>query len=261
MIAILNRLAMFVASTGPLDPTPQDPDEIRTAACRLVATKAECAPATPKPLPSPSAPNLDAGGITVLDLLLKLVLIAGVGALLYLLFRLALNRWPSLRRRAAAPDDDEVDPDDDHLVGTVIIDRSREPKSWRQLADEHRAKAEFREALRCRYRALVGDLARRGLLDEIPGRTTGGERRQLKASNPEVAVAFGEAADIFDDAWFGHLSADIAHDDRLRVLDADVLRRATNLAHRVPRAYDAYGLAGADDANDANDASHQSQLV
>ena len=42
----------------------------------------------------------------------------------------------------------------------------------------------FRDAIRCRYRALVGDLARRGMIDEIPGRTSGEERVQMAAAAP-----------------------------------------------------------------------------
>ena len=105
------------------------------------------------------------------------------------------------------------------------------------FAERHRAEGRFRDALRCRYRALVGDLARRGLLDEIPGCTTGEERRQLRVTSPNAVPFFGEAADIFDGAWYGNVSVDASDDDRFRQLDRDVLANSTSMPHRVPRSY------------------------
>lgn len=120
----------------------------------------------------------------------------------------------------------------------MAIDRSREPRGWRDEADSHSAAGRYRDALRCRYRALVGDLARRGLLDEIPGRTTGEERRELYASAPNALPAFREAADLFDAAWYGWIPVDASDDARFRQLDIDVLAAATPLPHRVPRTYE-----------------------
>lgn len=168
--------------------------------------------------------------------LLWVLLIAVVLALVYVAVRYLSDR--QARASKDPGDDDDVDPDDDALVGTVVIDRSREPKGWRGEADEHRAAGRYRDALRCRYRALVGDLARRGLLDEIPGRTTGEERRQLRASAPDAVQFFREAADLFDGAWYGHVTVQAADDDRFQQLDREVLARATAMPHRIPRSYE-----------------------
>jgi hypothetical protein len=59
--------------------------------------------------------------------------------------------------------------------------------------------------LRCRYRALVADLATRGLVDEIPGRTTGEYRRELASSLPSALDEFSGATDLFERAWYGEV--------------------------------------------------------
>jgi Domain of unknown function (DUF4129) len=109
---------------------------------------------------------------------------------------------------------------------SVVVDRSREPADWRAEADEHARHGRFRDALRCRYRALVGDLARRGLLDEIPGRTTGEERDQLRATAPVAANEFGVATDLFDRAWYGDEPTGSGEDDRFRSLADAVMAKA-----------------------------------
>jgi len=220
--------------SDPLGPVSQNPDEVRDAACRLVATNSVCNPAGPPNTVAPRPTPISAGGVSgFLGLLLWVLLIAVVAAAIWVAVRFFVDR----RRSASGLGEDVADPDDDALVGTVIIDRSREPRGWREDAERHRAEGRFRDALRCRYRALVGDLARRGLLDEIPGCTTGEERRQLRVTSPNAVPFFGEAADIFDGAWYGNVSVDASDDDRFRQLDRDVLANSTSMPHRVPRSY------------------------
>ncbi len=220
--------------TDPLGPVSQDPDQVRDAACRLVESRDVCSP--------PAAPDTivarttgASGGGGLLGVLLWLLLIAVVIAIAYVGFRYFAERSSKSK---PVGEDDEADPDDDALAGTVIIDRSREPRGWREEADRHRAEGSIRDAPRCRYRALVGDLARRGLLDEVPGRTTGEERRQLRTSAPNAVPFFREAADLFDAAWFGHVTVGVADDDRFQSLERDVLANAAALAHRLPRSYE-----------------------
>jgi hypothetical protein len=114
----------------------------------------------------------------------------------------------------------------------VVIDRSREPSDWRAEADEHARHGRFRDALRCRYRALVGDLARRGLLDEIPGRTTGEERGQLRTNAPVAAPEFTDATDMFDRAWYGDEPTGADEDERFRSLSDTVMAKTTTGATR-----------------------------
>ena len=219
---------------GPLDPVPQDPDDIRNAACRIVASKSTCDPPQP---PKPINPPVPPGGFSLVGSLLQLLLVAAAVALIYLIIRLVLGLPPLSRRPRAESDPSDELVDDDQLVGTVIIDPSREPADWRAEADQHRSAQRYRDALRCRYRALVGDLARLGLLDEIAGRTTGEERQQLAVSAPAIGAEFIAAADLFDDAWFGHIQVGVGDDDHFQTIDHDVLARAEALPQRVPRRY------------------------
>ena len=233
--------AVMAAPGDPLGPVDQDPDAVRDAACRLVESTSLCEPPPPPPTFDPPDVSTGNGGGaggagSLLGGLLWALLIVAVLGLVYVAIRYFADRAGS--SSTGDGDDDEADPDDDALLGTVIIDRSREPKGWRGEADEHRAAGRYRDALRCRYRAVVGDLARRGLLDEIPGRTTGEERRQLRVSAPNAVPFFREAADLFDAAWYGHADVGAADDDRFRQLDRDVLANAPAMPHRVPRSYE-----------------------
>jgi hypothetical protein len=82
---------------------------------------------------------------------------------------------------------------------------SRSPADWRAEAAAHGAAGRWRHALRCRYRALVAELVGRGLVEEIPGRTSGEYRRDVKAVVPAAGPAFDGATDLFEQAWYGDL--------------------------------------------------------
>jgi len=214
-------VARLLASTGdPLGPVDQDPDAVREEACKLVSSNPSvCSP--PKPPPSKSG---DGSGfdLSFVSMLLWVLLVVAVLALLYLLVRwVATARGGGRRRRDEvsdeAADDDIVERD------AVAIDRSREPTNWRSDAYEHRRAGRYRDALRCCYRALVGDLARRVLIDDIPGRTTGEERAQLRRVTPSASEQFDSAADLFDAAWYGDDEVGAADDDRFQWLEQRVL--------------------------------------
>lgn len=213
------------APPDPLGPVDQDPDAVREEACKLVSKNtAVCSPPEP---PKPSSSSGSGGGfdLSIVSLLLWLLLIAAVVGLVFLLLR-----WFATRQggRAAGRHGAGEEGDDLDLVerDAVAVDRSREPTNWRTEAEQHRRAGRYRDALRCRYRALVGDLARRGLIDEIPGRTTGEERAQLRRVTPAAAPPFDAAADLFDGAWYGHVAVDAADDDRFQSLEHDVLASA-----------------------------------
>jgi hypothetical protein len=199
-----------VSALGPVD---QDPEASRRAACELFSPDSFCQVRDPSPPRDP--PDLSGFGALVnLLLWLGLAILIGVG--IWLIVRALMNRRPR-------GSDDDGDDDVLEEVGDVIVDRSREPSSWREEADAHRAAGRLRDALRCRYRALVGDLARRGLLDEIPGRTTGEERDQLVISAPEIADRFDAAVDLFDDVWYGDAPVERADLDRFVVWETEIL--------------------------------------
>lgn len=214
-----------------LPPVDQDPDDAQDAACRIVErTQDVCRPVETLPPRQPTGRSSGGGGgasLDVVGVLMWVVLFAVVGFLLYLLVRYLAERngWAGRRKEAddQADHDAEIDIVED---GAVMVDRTREPLNWRAEADRHRAEGRYRDAMRCRYRALVGDLARRGLIDEIPGRTTGEEREQVRVVTPPAAAPFDEAAELFDGAWYGHLPVDDDAVIHFQSLEQVVLERA-----------------------------------
>ena len=209
----------------PLGPVNQDPDAVRREACRLVSKDVSVCSA-PKPS---KPPKVDGGGfdLSIVSLLLWVLLVAALVGLVYIVARWGATKSgrTAVRKNRRAGDDegDIVERD------AVAVDRSREPMNWRTEAEQHRRAGRYRDALRCRYRALVGDLARHGLIDEIPGRTTGEERAQLGSMTPGASPPFNAAADLFDRAWYGHQDVDAANDDRFQALERDVLATATHV--------------------------------
>jgi len=214
------RLSSAPPSTLPGDPlgvVAQDPDQVRQRACDIVSSNPlTCSTVAPKPPSRASAPP----DLSWLSWLIWLVLLAAVVVLVVTILRAVARRPRRPRTRASGEADVRID---EIELGAVAVDHSREPFDWRAEAEAHRSAGRCRDAVRCRYRALVGDLARLGLVDEIPGRTTGEERRQLRVVVPGAASAFDSAADLFDDAWYGHATVDARDDDRFRALEAVVL--------------------------------------
>ncbi|MBI4883254.1 MAG: DUF4129 domain-containing protein [Actinobacteria bacterium] len=218
----MNKLFRVLTAIGvgdPLGPNDQDPDTVREQACRLVSRDASVCSA-PRP---PPRGDSSGGGISLdwLASLLWLVFIGLLLAMLVLLVRFLFSRSGRARRKRKRFDP-EADLDEVEQAA-VMIDRTREPTNWRAEAEEHRRAGRFRDAVRCRYRALVGDLARRGLIDEIPGRTTGEERTQLHSVRPAAGVPFHIAADLFDGAWYGDVAVVADDDERFLALEREVL--------------------------------------
>jgi hypothetical protein len=87
---------------------------------------------------------------------------------------------------------------------SVVTERRRPATDWEREAETHAAAGRWRDALRCRYRALVARLATMGAVDEVPGRTAGEYRVELRRTRPDAAPAFGSATDLFERAWYGH---------------------------------------------------------
>jgi uncharacterized protein DUF4129 len=201
---------------GDLPVPVRDPDQVREAV-REVLSRPEFRP--------PDRPLLDrvldwalemigrllaalggsgAGGIVGL-VLLALVLV-GVGVLVA---RFSRGLTPSPEVAAAVP------------VGV-----RRSAAEWRAEAEAQERAGAFREAVRSRYRALVADLAARGLVEEVPGRTAGEYRREVGRSLPDAAADFAGATELFEVAWYGRADTGSGEAARLRDLSTRVLRRA-----------------------------------
>jgi hypothetical protein len=100
---------------------------------------------------------------------------------------------------------------------------SRSPAEWRAEAAAHEAAGRWRDALRCRYRALVAELVGRGLVTEIPGRTSGEYRREVNAVAPAAGPAFDGATELFEQAWYGDRVTGPQDQDRFDELARRVL--------------------------------------
>jgi hypothetical protein len=144
-----------------------------------------------------------AGGIVGL-ILLALVLL-GVGVLAA---RFSRGLTPSPEVAAAVPGG-----------------RRRSAAEWRAEAEAQERAGAWREAVRSRYRALVADLASRGLVEEVPGRTAGEYWREVGRALPAAATDFAGATELFEVAWYGRSPTGAGEAAHLRDLSDRVLRR------------------------------------
>jgi Domain of unknown function (DUF4129) len=102
----------------------------------------------------------------------------------------------------------------------------RAAADWRAEAEAHERAGAWRAAVRSRYRALVAELAARGLVDEVPGRTAGEYRGQVRRNLPDAAADFAGVTELFELAWYGRGQTGAGDAARLRELSGRVLQRA-----------------------------------
>ena len=95
----------------------------------------------------------------------------------------------------------------------------------RQDAQRFEASGQWREAMRARYRELVGSLIDDGVLADIPGRTTGEYRSEFMAARPADGAAFRELTDLLEAVWYGGVETDAADNQRFRELAVRARRR------------------------------------
>lgn len=105
----------------------------------------------------------------------------------------------------------------------VMVELSRTPAEWRRQAEELEASGRWAEGLRCRHRALVGELVRRGAIPDQAGRTAGEYVGDVAGSLPGAAGAFRTATELFEAAWYGAVVTGPAEAARFQALEADVL--------------------------------------
>jgi Domain of unknown function (DUF4129) len=87
--------------------------------------------------------------------------------------------------------------------GPVVVTPGEEAVDWAAEAARCEAEGRWREALRARYRVLVGDLAERGLIGDLVGRTAGELAAEVRERSPDASRAFDPATAMFEDAWYG----------------------------------------------------------
>jgi hypothetical protein len=125
------------------------------------------------------------------------VLAWGLVALAVLVGVLVLVRATrGLRRGAVAPGG----------PAAVVVTR-RPATEWLDDARAARSAGDLAEAVRCGYRAVVAGLARRGAVEEVPGRTVGEYRAQVARSRPDEAADFGRASEVFERVWYARRDA------------------------------------------------------
>lgn len=86
---------------------------------------------------------------------------------------------------------------------------------WRAAADGHAAAGRWRDAVRCRWRAMVADLVERRRLQEVPGTTAGEYRRLVAGAVPQAVAPFDEGTEVFEAAWYGGRDVDATDHERL----------------------------------------------
>ena len=151
------------------------------------------------------------GGPGFLGNVVAFAILAGIVVLLVLLVRALLGRT-----RPPKPDkEDEL---------TIELEDGREAIDWRRDAEQFEAAGQWREAMRARYRELVRSLIEDGVLDDVPGRTTGEFRTEFVAARGPQADPFIELTETFEAVWYGGLDTDAADNARFRAL-ADAARR------------------------------------
>jgi hypothetical protein len=107
----------------------------------------------------------------------------------------------------------------------VMVELTRTPAEWRAEADRQEASGDWRDALRSRYRALVGELVIRDAIPEIAGRTSGEYVRDIAVTLPAAAVAFAAATELFELAWYGDEPTGPEESTRFRSLSEQVLAK------------------------------------
>lgn len=205
-----------------LPPLEHDPQELRDIADRILAEARFDQPAEslPERIQGWFADRIaDALGRLVgtgsATLIAWIVVLGAVGAVIYLVLR--HGRTVRLDRPATER-------------STPMVELSRSPGEWRAMADELEAAGRWKEALRCRHRALVADLVRRGVIPDQAGRTAREYAADVALGLPHAAAPMTDATDLFEAAWYGDVPTGAEESARFRELDALVLGPAREAA-------------------------------
>ncbi len=132
--------------------------------------------------------------------------------------------WRLLRGRVRPTKDEAEEP-------LVEIEETRDTEQWRAAAEELEAAGEWKQALRCRYRELVGQLIDRQALSDIPGRTTGELRMELSGTTPEAGDLFDEATWLFELPWYADAPTGPEESRRFKELSSAIVH--TTVRHRL----------------------------
>ena len=165
-------------------------------------------------------PSLPGGGGAAapsgLSSVLLYLLLVVVAAVVLFLIVLVIRRWtPRVRVEDEEPD--------------VDVTEERTVREWRADADLAEAEGRWKDAIRARFREMVGELVDRGVLDREPGRTTGEFRAEIAERCPAAFDAFDRAALRFELPWYGDEPCGAEDLAALRAAAAEVLETATTV--------------------------------
>jgi len=87
--------------------------------------------------------------------------------------------------------------------------------AWLDRAFAAEQAGDWREGVRCRYRALIAVAAAAGALREAVGRTAGEYLADMERDRPAAAASFAVATTIFEGVWYGRRPAGPAQRDAM----------------------------------------------
>jgi hypothetical protein len=96
----------------------------------------------------------------------------------------------------------------------VVVEAGEEATDWAAEVERCEAEGRWRDGLRARYRGLVGELAGRGVLPDLVGRTAGELAADLRRRAAAAAPAFDAATGLFEQVWYGGAPCGPAERDR-----------------------------------------------
>lgn len=138
-----------------------------------------------------------------------ILLVVLMGAAGFLISRIrGSGQW----RRTIEPDGVDIE-----------VEVRRTVTEWRREAERLEAEGKWKEALRARYRELIGRLIEDEVVRDVPGRTTGEYRFEVARNAPGVAGEFSGATELFDRAWYGDRPTGPDENKRFRELASVVL--------------------------------------
>jgi hypothetical protein len=116
----------------------------------------------------------------------------------------------------------------------IDVEERRTATEWAAAAERHEAAGDWKEGLRCRFRALVERLIDERAVPEVPGRTSGELRGDVRASLPTASEPFSDAAFLFERAWYGDVDTGPDEARRFAALAEQVLAASAATVGAAP---------------------------
>jgi hypothetical protein len=137
--------------------------------------------------------------------------------------------------------------------GRVVVALGDDAVDWAAEAARCEAEGRWREALRARYRVLVGALAERGVIGDLVGRTAGELVADVRVGSPATARAFAPATELFEEAWYGGAPVGPTDLDRFAAVADAAVRAASSRSPEGTLVSAGAGAGGRGTADPAGD--------